>query len=221
MAAFRCLDGLVPDGVAQIIAREGLYHYNAPWQQLPFEQLREVSLSLHKKGRVAHVIGCCETAVKLAERWGADPTDAARAGILHDITKALDGPCQLRLCDRYAIMVDDFERTHPKLLHSRTGSAVAHHVFGENDAVSDAIFWHTTGRADMTLLEKIIYLADYIEPCRTFDGVEPIRALAMQDLDRALLAGFEQSIAELTREKKPLGQYTVQARDYLRKELDP
>lgn len=220
MAAFGCLDGLIPEGVRAIIEREGLYQFGAPWKSLSFERLREVSLSLHKPSRVAHVIGCCETAARLAERYGADPTDAARAGILHDITKALDGANQLRLCEKYGIIVDTFEREHTKLLHARTGSAVARHIFGENDAVCDAIFWHTTGKADMTTLEKIVYLADYIEPNRSFDGVEPIRALAERDLDRALLAGFEQSILELQREKKPLGQYSVQARDFLRKELN-
>ncbi len=220
MAAFRCIDELVPPAVAALIRRDGLYHYGADWTHLPFEQLRTVSLSLHKPQRVAHVIGCCETAVRLAERWGADPVDAAHAGILHDVTKALDGANQLRLCRKYDIITDNFEQTHDKLLHAKTGSAVARHIFGENDAVADAIFWHTTGRADMALLEKIIYLADYIEPNRSFDGVEPIRTLAMQDLDRALLAGFEQSIDELQREKKPLGRHTVQARDYLRKELN-
>lgn len=220
MAAFGCLDELVPDGVRALIEREHLYQFGAPWRSLPFERLKAVSLSLHKPQRVQHVIGCCETAARLAERYGADPVDAARAGILHDVTKALDGANQLRLCAKYGIIIDNFEREHTKLLHARTGSAVARHIFGENDAVCDAIFWHTTGKADMTLLEKIIYLADYIEPNRCFDGVEPIRALAEEDLDRALLAGFEQSIRELIRENKPLGQHSVQARDYLRKELN-
>ncbi len=220
MAAFGCLDGLMPEAERAIVEREGLYQFGAPWKGLPFEKLREVSLSLHKPGRVAHVIGCCETAVKLAKLYGANEADAARAGILHDVTKALDGANQLRLCEKYGIMVDNFERENHKLLHAKTGSAVARYIFGENDAVCSAIYWHTTGKADMALLEKIIYLADYIEPNRCFDGVEPIRALAFEDLDRALLAGFEQSIAELQREKKPLGQYSVQARDFLRKELN-
>lgn len=221
MAAFRTLDGLVPEGVAQIIVQNGLYHFGANWKRLPFEQLKERSLSLHKKGRVAHVKGCCETAIKLAERWGANVDDAARAGILHDVTKALDGMNQLRLCENYGIIIDTFEREHPKLLHSKTGSAVAEHIFGENEIVVDAIYWHTTGKADMTLMEKIIYLADYIEPCRTFEGVQQIREMAMRDLDRALLAGFELSIEELLREKKELGVHSVQARDFLRKELNP
>ena len=158
--------------------------------------------------------------MKLAKLYGANEEDAARAGILHDVTKALDGANQLRLCEKYGIMIDNFERENHKLLHAKTGSAVARYIFGENDAVCNAIYWHTTGKADMALLEKIIYLADYIEPNRCFDGVEPIRALAFEDLDRALLAGFEQSIAELQREKKPLGQHSVQARDFLRKELN-
>ncbi len=220
MAAFRCIDELVPAPVAEMIAQNGLYNFGANWKGLPFEELERISLSLHKDKRIAHVKGCCRTAVELAQRWGADPTDAARAGILHDVTKALDGRNQLRLCEKYDIIIDTFEREHTKLLHSKTGSAVAQNIFGENDAVVDAIYWHTTGKGDMTLLEKIIYLADYIEPCRSFDGVQQIRDMAMKDLDRALLMGFELSIEELLREKKPLGQYSVQARDFLRKELN-
>lgn len=220
MAAFCCIDELVPDAAAQLIKRNGLYHFGAEWKGLEFDRLAQISLSLHKENRVAHVKGCCQTAVELARRWGADPTDAARAGILHDVTKALDGRNQLRLCGKYDIIIDTFEREHTKLLHSKTGSAVAQNIFGENDAVVDAIYWHTTGKGDMTLLEKILYLADYIEPCRSFDGVQQIREMAQKDLDRALLMGFELSIEELLREKKPLGQYSVQARDFLRKELN-
>ena len=130
---------------------------------LTMEKLEEVVISLLKPERVKHVLGCRDTAVALAKCWGADETDAARAGILHDITKAIDGPLQLTLCEAYGKILSDFSRKYPKTLHALTGSLVAERIFGENENVVSAICHHTTGRADMTMLEKIIYIADYVE----------------------------------------------------------
>ena len=125
--------------------------------------------------------------MELAKVHGANVEDAARAGILHDVTKAMSGADQLRLCETYGIIIDDFLRTHTKLLHAPTAAAVAEHVFGENPAVCEAIRWHTSGRANMSTLEKIIYVADYMEPNRDFPGVKELRKLAYSDLDAALL----------------------------------
>lgn len=217
MLVFGCAESYLAPAVLERIQTEKLYGVGEDLRHLPFAKLKEKSLALHKEKRVAHVIGCSETAAALARRWGADETDAARAGILHDVTKALDGPEQLRLCEKYGIMTDMFERTNTKLLHAKTGSAVAKEIFGENDAVYGAIYWHTTGKANMTLLEKILYLADYIEPNRVFDGVQKVRDLAFQDLDEALLLGLNMAMDELVREGKPLGQRSLEARDYLLK----
>jgi nicotinate-nucleotide adenylyltransferase len=215
MLAFRCAEHYLDPVVLARIQEKGLYGTKEDLRNLPFSLLKEKSLALHKEKRVAHVIGCSETAAALARRWGADETDAARAGILHDVTKALDGREQLLLCEKYGIMTDTFEQTNTKLLHAKTGSAVAREIFGENDAVCNAIYWHTTGKADMSLLEKILYLADYIEPNRAFEGVERVRALAFENLDAALLLGLNMAMEELQREGKPLGQRSLEAREYL------
>ncbi len=138
------------------IRNQGLYGTARNRKNLPFEDLKRESLTLHKESRIAHVVGCSETAAELARIHGADPVDAARAGILHDVTKALEGADQLRLIDAYGVKINDFEREHTKLLHSITGGAAADRVFGESEAVSQAIWWHTSGKADMTTLEKII-----------------------------------------------------------------
>ena len=138
--------------------------------------------------------------MELAKRWGADVTDAARAGILHDITKAIDGPLQLTLCEAYGKILSDFSRKYPKTLHALTGSLVAQRIFGENEAVVSAIEWHTTGKADMTLLQKIIYVADYMEPNRNFPGVDKLRELAFTDMDAALKLGLEMTLEHLKRQ---------------------
>ena len=205
--------------VLSYIRENGLYGTGRDYRNLPMEELKNVVVSLLKPKRVNHVLGCAETAVRLAEQYGADPVLARRAGLLHDITKAMDGPDQLLLLDRYDIIVSDFERNHPKLLHAKTGAGVAKCVFGECEEVCRAIYWHTTGKPDMRLMEKIVYIADYMEPNRSFPGVEDLRKVVFQDLDRGLLMGFEMCIDELVRENKTVCQDSVDARDYLRRQL--
>jgi len=190
----------VPPGVEEYIRRHKLYHVDADWKKLPMEELEEIVISLLKPDRVKHVLGCRDTAVALAKRWGANEIDAARAGILHDITKALDGPLQLTLCDAYGRILSDFSRKYPKTLHALTGSLVAERIFGENKWVVSAICHHTTGKANMSLLETIIYVADYMEPNRDFPGVERLRELAFTDLRAALKLGLEMTLEHLKRQ---------------------
>ena len=200
LLAFRCAGELLPAGVLDYIRENRLYDTRTPWKNLPMEELEPIVVSLLNPNRVKHVLGCRDTAVALAKRWGADETDAARAGILHDITKAIDGPLQLTLCDAYGKLLDDFSKRYPRTLHALTGSMVAQRIFGENDAVVSAIEFHTTGRANMTLLEKIIYVADYMEPNRDFPGVERLRELAFSDIDAALKLGLEMTLEHLNRQ---------------------
>ncbi len=163
-----------------------------------FDWLRRKAHNMLLPKRSLHVIGCEEEAVKLAARWGGDEEEARTAAILHDITKNLELDEQLLLCEKYGIITDNAEREGGKLLHAKTGAAVAKEEFGVSDRVYSAIFWHTTGKADMSLLDKIIYLADYIEPHRDFDGLRELRSLAYTDLDGALLRGLEMSLEDLT-----------------------
>lgn len=208
-------EDLLDPAVLAYIRENGLYGTGRSRKGLAFEALKRESLLLHKESRVRHVIGCSETARELALIHGADPDDAERAGILHDVTKALDGEDQLRLCDKYGIILNDFERKHTKLLHAVTGAAVAERVFGESEAVCRAIRWHTSGKADMTVLEKIIYVADYMEPNRDFPGVEKLRKLAKTDLDAALLLGLEMAVAHVRRQGAIVGQHSLDAMAFL------
>lgn len=153
-----------------------------------------------KESRIAHVAGCEAEAVRLALRWGEDAELAAEAAILHDITKKLSCTEQLNLCEKYAIIEHHAEFSYPAVLHAFTGAAVARELFGVSDEVCGAIRWHTTGRPDMTLLEKIVYLADAIEPTREYPAVEKLRELAEKDLDAAVLATMERTL-ELVRSR--------------------
>ncbi len=215
MLAFRCADSFLPEGVAAYIQRTGLYDTDKNYRHLPMDALESVVVSLLKPQRVAHVLGCRDAAVALAKRWGVDETDAARAGLLHDITKALDGPLQLTLCGEYGTILDDFSRRYPKTLHALTGSLVAERIFGENDRVVAAIRSHTTGKADMNTLEKIIYVADYMEPNRDFPGVEQLRQLAFSDLDAALKLGFHMTLEHLANLGDEVSPETQEALNWL------
>ena len=187
----------------------------ADFRRLPMEKLEQVVVRLLKPNRVKHVLGCRDTAVALAKHWGADEVDAARAGLLHDITKALDGPRQLTLAGEYGIILSAFQQKNPKTLHALTGSLVAEHLFGENEAVVQAIRHHTTGKADMNLLEKIIYVADYMEPNRDFPGVDSLRELAWQDITQATRMGLEFTLAHLKNQGSEVSPESKQALQYL------
>lgn len=173
--------------------------------------LRQMVRPYLRDERVPHVEGVESTAVRLAERWGADPDDAAEAGILHDVTKAQSKEKQLKLCKKYGIMLETAEIENPALLHALTGAALAKDRFGATDEICSAIRWHTTGRPGMSTLEKIVYLADYVEPTRDFEGVEKLRALCFEDLDRAMCLGLEMSIDDLTERGRPVFHDTLDA----------
>ncbi len=196
----------LPGAVYERVIRKNLYGARAE-----LNWLRQMVRPYLKDERVAHVEGVESTAVRLAERWGEDPDDAAEAGILHDITKAQGKEKQLKLCKKYGIMLETAEIENPALLHALTGAAVAKERFGSTGEICSAIRWHTTGRPGMTTLEKIVYLADYIEPTRDFEGLEELRALCFQDLDRAMCLGLGMSIDDLTGRGRPVFHDTLDA----------
>ena len=123
---------------------------------------------------------------------------------------------QLELCEKYGIELDELEQKALKLLHSKTGASIARDVFGTDDEIYSAIWYHTTGHANMTKLEKIIYLADYIEPTRDFPGVEALRKVCYEDLDQGLLLGLEMTIEEMTNMGNPVHHATLEARNALK-----
>ena len=217
MLVFRCAAPFMDERVLAHILENGLYGTGKDYKNLPMEELEQVVVSLLNPNRVKHVLGCRDTAADLAKVWGTDVTDAARAGLLHDITKALDGPLQLTLCAEYGKVLDEFSENNPKTLHALTGSLVAERIFGENEAVVSAIESHTTGKAAMNTLEKIIYVADYMEPNRNFPGVEELRRLAYTDLDGALKLGLEMTLSVLKEQKRQISPASSEALAYLTK----
>ena len=203
------------EAVCGYVLRRGLYGTHADLKHLTPEELRPIALSFLKPKRMPHVLGTEHEAAVLARRYGADVTSARIAALLHDCTKKLSMEEQLALCEQYGIALDELERKNLKLLHAKTGAAIARDLFGVSDEIYWAIYWHTTGKADMTKLEKVIYLADYIEPSRDFPGVEKLRRAVHADLEHGLLMALEDSIEEMRQRGNPVHPNTVEARDYL------
>ncbi len=182
--------------------------------------LRRQALDCVEPKRRAHVEGVAETARRLAERWGADPDEAELAGLLHDCTKRWKGAEQLNLCAEYDILLTQADRESLPVLHALTGAEFARRVFGASDEICDAIRTHTTGAPEMTLLQRIIYLADMIEPTRDFSGVKTLRKLAKRDLTEALIAATARSISYVCKRRQTLHPATVETYNALLREAE-
>ena len=174
------------------IIKHRLYGAKPEW-----DWLREQAHSRLDPLRLPHVNACEVEAVRLAERWGADPDDAREAAILHDITKKLDFSQNMCIIAEHGVDVGELGSHGEKLLHSITGALIAQSEFGVSDEVADAIKWHTTGKAKMSMLEKVIYIADYIESTRDFPGVEKLRKTAYENIDDAMVIGLEMTVDDL------------------------
>lgn len=167
--------------------------------------------------RYTHSLGVAEEAVKLAERYGADKDKAYIAGLVHDTAKEISADdARKMLKESFGLKPDSVTYNVPKLLHAPLGACMAQTEFEIFDPeILDAIKYHTTAKADMPILTKIIYMADYIEPNRDFDGVDELRKIAYEDIDKAVLIGLDYTIEELLSAGKMFHPDTVHARNYL------
>ncbi|MFD0962207.1 bis(5'-nucleosyl)-tetraphosphatase (symmetrical) YqeK [Paenibacillus chungangensis] len=165
--------------------------------------------------RWLHTEGVMAAAVVLAERFGEDAERAELAAILHDVAKYWP-------VDRMELIISeqhlpgDLLAYDKELWHAPVGAWVAQHEFGVTDnEVLDAIRYHTSGRSGMSKLEKIVWLADYIEPGRDFPGVDRIRELSAKNLEESMLAAFDNTIAFLIAKGKRIYPLTIDARNDL------
>ena len=171
--------------------------------------------------RVLHSIGVSKTAEQLADKYGADKQKAIIAGILHDCARGISDKKLLQMAADFGIVVNDFViENEPALLHAAVGAKLAEKRFDINDReIIEAIKYHTTGRADMGILEKVIFLADCIEPGRDYPGVEELRGLAFEDLNKALVLAFNQGISQLLSSNKLIHIESKRGRNSLIKEI--
>lgn len=166
--------------------------------------------------RFEHSLSVSFLSVALAMRYGCNLEKAELAGLLHDGAKRYDDEAILEKCDKKGIQLSKEERNVLPVLHAIYGSWMAEHKFCVNDPeILSAIRWHTTGKADMSLLEKILFVADYIEPRRrNTPGLDQYRKLAFENLDLAVYRIAESSLNYLRVKGDPMAPKTVEAYEY-------
>lgn len=171
--------------------------------------------------RYQHTLGVMYTSASMAMRYGADVTQALLAGLLHDCAKCIPGDKKIHLCEKYGLPVSDVEYENPGLLHARLGAYLAEKKYHIHDQeIIHAISSHTTGRPGMSLLEKIVYIADYIEPGRKeLPNMKEVRPLAFTDIDQCLYRILEDSLVYLNSRNISIDPMTQKTYDYYKNKL--
>jgi len=206
----------VPESVEHFIYEQGLYF---PQDILIMQEKCRSALN---NNRYHHTMRTVMTAIELAHRFGADAKRARLAALLHDCARGMSLSQMQELLQQSGMQVDAKSMDSVSLLHAHAGAALAKTQFGIDDpAILQAIAGHTTGTDHMNMLDKIIYLADMIEPGRDFPGVERLRSLAKQNLDRAVLAAMEHTLSYLKSRGQSIHPDSVAALEALKKENLP
>lgn len=187
------------------------------------EEYKEIIKPFLSDKRYYHSVCVAKAAKELAQKYGADATKAETAGILHDIMKDLAPEKQLAKMDQYGIKLTQVERNAQKLWHAMLGAAYLKNELHIQDAeLLDAVRYHTTGRMNMTLLDKILFIADFISADRDYPGVDDLRKAAKISLEEAMMEGFSYTISDLAKGRKPIhpdtiAAYNQMALDYIKK----
>ena len=186
--------------------------------------IEDIKNKMHKKmkdSRYIHTLGVEYTSVCLAMKYGESLEKAELAGLLHDCAKELPEKKLIKICRKHDEKISKMEFSQPFLLHGKAGACISRDKFGiEDETVLDAIRYHTTGRPNMSLLEKIVFVADYIEPNRKkADNLTELRRLAFENLDETVLLILEQTLDYLEKTGKEIDRHTIMTRDYYKKML--
>lgn len=171
--------------------------------------------------RYNHSVGVWQTAVELAGRFGVDVHKASVAGLLHDCAREMSNNNLLKIAGDFGIVMDSVEKSRPVLLHAAVSAYMAAVEYGVRDEdIRKAITLHTTGGPNMSKLDKIIFLADFIEPGRAYPGIDKLRKLACKDLNKAVLAAFDHTIRYLLKEKMVIHPDSIVGRNELMLSLE-
>lgn len=177
------------------------------------QRIEILKKSLSEK-RFNHSIEVMKIAVKLAEHYKANVSAAETAGLLHDCAREIRGSLLYQTCQKLNIKMDYVTKAQPELLHGIIGVYVAKEKYEvTSNEILDPIRWHTTGREKMTLLDKIIYISDFIEPGRCFEGVDEVRNIVFKDLDKAMLMALDRTIKYVMMREVYIHPETIKARN--------
>ena len=169
-----------------------------------------------KVGRYNHTLGVVNTAVELAKVFGEDQKKAEIAALCHDVAKNMDLEQLRKIIDEENITLSIDEENTKEIWHSIAGPIIAKNIFKINDEeILSAMRWHTTGKENMSNLDKIVYLADLIEPSREFDGIDEIRSISYKSLDLAMIKALTHTTIYLLNKGYAVDINTIKARNYL------
>lgn len=180
-----------------------------------FEELFEIVEKTLSEKRFYHSRCVTQRAIEYAKIYGANVEKAKIAGILHDIAKEIPKEERVKTAEKYGVILDEIEKKSTGLIHSKLASKLAEMKFGCDKEICDAIAYHTTGRENMTLLDKIIYLADFTGQDRNYEDTNYMYDLAKKDLDKAVLYGLEKTIKMRIEEEKLLHPDTLKAYNFI------
>ncbi len=201
---------MVPLAVASYIEEHGLYKETVEVDR--YGQYRRILASRLTPQRYIHSLAVAKEARRLAERYGVDPEKAYTAGLLHDIMKNTKCDTQLQILKDFGILLDTVEQRSEKLWHAITGAAFLERVLGVTDGeILSAVRYHTTGRAAMTPLERVLFLADFTSEDRTYPDVDVMRRLVDTDECEAMRYALQYTIKELVSEGRPVHPDTIHA----------
>ncbi len=180
------------------------------------DEIKEFVRRRINEKRFTHSVNTANEAVSLARKYGADVDKAYIAGLLHDVAKGLS-PVMLKIiAEKYCLEVDEYEQNNPELMHGKVGAAIVASELGITDEeILSAIKWHTTGHKNMTLLEKIIYIADIIEPGRNYTQTEALRHLAYEDINEAMKTGLMHVMGYVKSQGFSLHPNSIEAYEHL------
>ncbi len=180
-----------------------------------YENYKKILKERLNEKRYYHSLCVADEAKRLAEKYGADEDKAYLSGLLHDITKNASKEEHLQYFDDFGIILDDIEKNTEKLWHAISGAVYTKNILNINDSdILDAIRYHTTAKADMSLLSKILYLADFTSADRDYEDVDVIRKLVDESLDDALVYALQYSICDLVNRKRTVHLDTFNAYNY-------
>ncbi len=213
LAAGESLEGLLCPAVETYIRQRGLYGGGETMQTLSLDdQYKAIIRTRLSDYRYRHSLCVAEEAARLARLYRGDEAKAYTAGILHDIMKDTDKNAQLQILADFAILLDEIEQVSPTLWHARSGEAFLRHILQvEDEELLTAVRYHTTGRAGMGLLEKVLFVADFTSADRTYEDVEEMRRLSNVSLEAAMEYGIAYTIHDLIQRERPIHPDTVAA----------
>jgi len=211
---------LLPDNVIAYMEKNGLYQKNRAGLTGENIKLTNCARKIRPRfseKRYAHILGVANEAMNLAQAHGIDKDKAYLTGLLHDLAKEYSQDEMLGLCEKYGVYVDDIIKEQPDLAHSFLSAYIAESEFDITDGdILNAISYHTTGRREMSPLEKIIYISDCIEPSRKYEGVTELREDSRSDIDGAMVKCLTRKMEYTRTKNKRIHPFSIQALEFYR-----